>query len=330
VPAVTRFNFDPSTSFLGISIRLETLALAGVILLVLLVAALSAGRERVALDDSGPVIQAAPKMRRDDLILIAFGAVPGAVVGGRLSYVLVHLDYYSADPRAVVDPGQGGFGLTLAVVLGTITAIAVARLLAAPINRWLGVAAIPLLLGLGLGKLTMVLGGVGQGRYSGSTLATAYAGPGPWGSINPTFSALPSQAVEGCLVLAVAVLVLILPSVLRLRIRDWRLFVRPGWASRHEWSLLTGGRRYLTVLVLWAAVRFVAAFTWRDAHVVGPFVADQLVLVLVMAVCLVGSDVVAGLRRLRRAVAARLAARLAARRTTHAARPAQTGAEPDA
>ena len=314
------------------SIRLETLALAGVILLVLLLAALSAGRSRssVATDGSDD----GPRLRRDDLILMAFGAVPGAIVGGRVSYALVHFDYYAASPGAVTDPAQGGFGLTLAVVLGTITAVAVARLLAAPIGRWLGAVALPLLVGLGLGKLTMVLGGVGQGRYSGSAWATAYAGDGPWASTNPSFPALPSQAVEGALVLAVAAVVVIVPPLLRLRIRRWRRFVRPGLAPRHDWSLLTDGRRYLTLLALWAVVRFAAEFTWRDAHVLGSFVADQLVLAVVVAACLFGPAVIGGLRRLRRAVAARLgalrAARRAARLAAKTARDAQTAGAPDA
>jgi prolipoprotein diacylglyceryltransferase len=319
VPAVTQLNFDPTTSVLGLSIRWETLALAGVVLLVLVLAAVSSGRDRGgAVRGVDGVV--APKLRRDDLILIGFGAVPGAVVGGRLSYALIHLDYYWANPGALTDPGQGGFGLTLAVVVGALTAIAVARLLAAPINRWLSVAALPVLLGLGLGKFTMVLGGAGQGRYTGSSLATAYAGDGPWGSLNPTFAAFPSQIAEGILVLAVAVLVLLVPPMLRFRVTVSRHEIDLHLAPRRDWLLLTGGRRFMTVFALWAAARFVAEFTWRDAHVLGPFVADQLVLALVIALGFVGPELLGGSRRLRRAVAARLAARLAARRAARAKR----------
>lgn len=316
--AVTRFSFDPTTAVLGLSIRWETLALAGVILLVLLLAAISAGRDRrVAADAAatGTAADVAPKLRRDDLILIGFGAVPGAVVGGRLSYALVHLDYYWANPGALTDPGQGGFGLTLAVVVGALSAIAVARLLAAPISRWLSVAAMPVLIGLGLGKLTMVLGGAGQGRYTGSSLATAYTGQGPWGSLNPTFAAFPSQIAEGILVLAVALLLIVVPVVGRFRVTVTRREIDLHLAPRRDWLLLTGGRRFMTFVALWAAARFAAAFTWRDAHVVGPFAADQFVLALAIALGLVGPELLRALRRLRRAVAARLAARLAARRT---------------
>ena len=99
-----------------------------------------AGRERqpgtAAGDESTGTGSAhsAGRLRRDDLILIAFGVVPGAFVGGRLGYGLIHLDYYRANPSTLGDPGQGGLALTLAVVLGTLSGLAVARLLAAPIR----------------------------------------------------------------------------------------------------------------------------------------------------------------------------------------------------
>jgi prolipoprotein diacylglyceryltransferase len=314
VPAVIRLDFDPSTTVFGLSIRLETLALAGVIFLVLVLVALSAGRMRSAAAGlTGPGNLPVPILRRDDLILIAFGAVPGAVVGGRLGYALVHFDYYAGTPGAMADPGQGGLSLTLAVVLGTLTALAVARLLAAPVRLWLSVASVPVLLGLGFGKLAMLLGGTGQGSYSDASWATAYVRTGPWNSINPSFPALPSQALEGVLVLAVAVLVLVLPPLLRFRVRRWRSIVRPGLAPRRDWAAITGGRRYLTVVGLWAIVRFVAAFTWRDAHIVGPFGADQLVLAAVAVVALLGSPAVTALRRARSSIGVRRAARRASR-----------------
>ena len=37
------------------------------------------------------------------------------------------------------------------------------------------------------------------------------------------------------------------------------------------------------MLGLWAVARFVAAFTWRDAQVLGPLVADQLILLALVA-----------------------------------------------
>ena len=295
--AAVRLDFDPTTTVLGTAVRLDMLALAGVVFLVLVIAALRAGRPGAAASVDGA--EAARRLRRDDLILIAFGAVPGAVIGGRLGYGLIHLDYYRTDLRALFDPGRGGMELTLAVLLGSLTAISVARLLAAPVGRWLSVAAFPLLVALGLGKLTMVLGGAGQGLYSDASYATLYVRPGPWGSANADLAALPSQALEGTLVLAVLVAVLVVPFLLRLRFPKRRIIVRPALAPRRDWAMLTGGRRFLTVLGLWAVVRFVAVFTWRDAHVLGPLAAEQMVLIAVMVLAFGGSVFVAGWRRTR-------------------------------
>lgn len=328
VLAVVRLDFDPWAQIYGASFRLETLALAGVILLVLVLAALSAGRARPAGGDSGAEPEA--RLRRDDLILIAFGAVPGAVVGGRLGYGLVHADYYLADPLALFDPGKGGLTLTLAVLLGTLTALAVARLLAALIGRWLGVAAVPVLLGLGLGKLTMALGGTGQGAYSNAFWATSFEHtvtasgggtttplPDLWGSANPGYPALPSQLVEGGLVLLAVALMLIAPALLRLRIRGRGGLARLSLAPRREWAFLIGGRRFVTALGMWALVRFFVASTWRDARVLGPFVAEQsllLVVIVLLAALALGAPATPGpFRRLKAAWAARSASLRAAR-----------------
>jgi prolipoprotein diacylglyceryltransferase len=283
--AAIHLNFDPSVAIFGTSVRLDTLAFAGAILVALLLAAVLAGRSgrRPGPDDEGE-----RPLRRDDLILIAFGVVPGAVAGGRIGYGLIHLDYYQSDPLALFDPFRGGMELTVAVLLGSLTAIAVAKLLAAPVGRWLGVASVPLLLALGLGKLAMVLGGAGQGNFSDASYATQYVRPGLWGSANADLAAIPSQALEGGLVLGVVVVVLLVPFLLRLRLPDWGRIVRIGLAPRRDWMLLSGGYRYLTVLVLWAMARFAAASTWRDAKVLGSLVAEQLILIGAVVLLIAG------------------------------------------
>jgi hypothetical protein len=309
---VIRFDFDPTVAPFGLTARLETLAAGGVILLVLLLIALLGGRAQGLLDAAEPSARdSRVRLRRDDLILVAFGVVPGALIGGRLDYGLIHLDYYRANPSALTDPGQGGLALTLAVLFGALSGLAVARLLAAPIDRWLGLAGIPVLLGLGLGKLAMALGGTGQGAYSDASWATSYAGPGPWGSANPSYAALPSQALEGVLVLLAAAIVVVVPLLLRIRIRRWRRVIRPGWSPRREWSLLAGGRGFVALLALWAAARFAAAFTWRDARVLGPLCAEQLILVGFVATLVVAMLTPGAVRRLRRGWASWRAARAA-------------------
>lgn len=312
---VIRFDFNPVIAPFGLDVRLETVALAAVVFVAIVIAALGAGRLRARrVGDSGEAGPDAPadvlRLRRDDLILIAFGAVPGAVVGGRLDYVLIHFDFFSTAPGRITDAAQGGLALTLAVVFGAVTGLAVARLLAAPINRWLHVAAVPLLIVLSLGKLAMVLGGDGQGQFSDAAWATVYLPPGPWQSANAGSPALPSQAVEGLLVLIAAALVLVVPFVLRLRLRRWRRIARPRLERRRDWWILTGYRRFLSALCLWTAARFAAAFTWRDAQVAGPFRTDQLLTMLVFCACGV-ILVVAALMARRRTRAALVSAQTA-------------------
>ncbi len=301
--AAVYLEFDPSVTFFGLGVRLETLALAAALLVGLVLTALAARRlERgfVRLEAQAAASPDSPgsgsergrktsagrrRLHSDDLLLIAVGAIPGAVVGGRLEYGLLHLDYYRTHLGSLVDPAQGGMALTGAVVLGTISAIAVARLLAAPTRLWLQVASAPLLVALGLGKLAMVLGGSGQGQFSEASWASAYLRPGPWGSASASDPALPSQALEGALVLLAALALVAAPRLLRVRLRRWRNVVRPELAPDANLTLLTGATRFLVALGLWSAARFAAAFTWRDAPVLGPLRSEQLLLLGLVAGC---------------------------------------------
>ena len=285
MPAVIRLDFDPTVSLGWLTLRLETVALAAIVLLVLVLVALAAGRQE---RNSLRGLVTGRRLRRDDMLLIGLGVVPGAIVGGRLGYGLIHFDYYSTHVSALVDPAGGGLSLSAAVVLGTLSGIAVARLLSSPAGRWLGVASLPVMLGLGLGKLAMVLGGEGQGSFSDVSWATSYVGPGPWGSLSPADPALPSQALEGIGVLAALGLLVVLPRLPGLRSGAGSETTDQKLAGGREWALLSGWRGFVTMLVAWSGVRFLVAFTWRDARVAGPLCADQLVLLgLVLCLALV-------------------------------------------
>jgi prolipoprotein diacylglyceryltransferase len=285
--AVVSFGFDSTISPFGLTVRLETLALAGVVFVMLLMAAFGAARMPIREPAESDEGVRPPRLRRDDLLLIGFGAVPGAILGARIDYGLIHYDYFSQDWNRLLDPGQGGLALTLGVVLGALSAAMVAALLSAPVSRWLHVAAVPLLLGLGLGKLAMVLGADGQGRFETGSWASVFTGSGPWQSANADVPALASQVVEGMLVLAAAVAVVAIPFLLRFRIRRWRRFIRPGFAPAPELGMLTGARRFFTVICVWAAIRFAVASSWRDATVFGSLNAEQVILVFVLALFVV-------------------------------------------
>jgi phosphatidylglycerol:prolipoprotein diacylglycerol transferase len=264
VPAVITITFDPVLQLGdGASVRYETIALAIVLFLALALAA------RIGSMTPGAVADApAPGLRLDDLAFSVVGAVPGAVLGGRLGYVLDHLDFYMANPAAIVDPIQGGLTLTLAVPLGILTGAAIARLLGAPVVRWFHAIALPLLFVLAAGKAVEVLGATGQGSPSDVPWATSYVGPGPWGSLAADVASHPSQVYEAILV-AAAIAIL-------------------GVASRLAVIAHRDGAALYAALGLWALARFAVAFTWRDPVIVGPLRSEQLQDAIVLIVAVLG------------------------------------------
>jgi len=261
---VIQLAFDPVLRLSDTaSVRYETIGIAVVLFLGLALAA----RIGSQTPSVGPYVPA-PGLRVDDLVFCVVGAVPGAIVGGRAGAVLDHLDYYRANPGAIVDPNQGGLTLTLAIPFGIFTAAVIARLLGAPIARWLHAAALPLLFVLAAGKLMGVLGATGQGLPSDLPWATAYIGPGPWGSLAPGVASQPSQAYEAVLVtLALGGLLL---------------------ASRLDVVARRDGAAMFVALGLWAVSRFIVGFTWRDSPILGPLRTEQLLALVVLAIAVVG------------------------------------------
>jgi prolipoprotein diacylglyceryltransferase len=285
VLAAIVFDFDPYLRLGDVAIRWETLGIAGAILAALVLAALIAGRTPgddwlIGEDEVPPEEREGPwHLRRDDLLFIVLGIVPGAVVLGRLGYGLLHADYYGDEWRALLDPAQGSLELTLAVVGGTLTGIYVAALLGAPVARWLHAAIVPVLLALGLGKAAQALGGSGQGAAATADWATAYLPPGPWGSPGAAIPAHPAQLYEAGTTLVVLVVVALLARLTPLGRTDGRLFA--------------------VGIGLWAFGRGLVASTWRDPVVIGGLNAEQLIC-LVVAAGMLGAAVVATLARARR------------------------------
>ena len=97
--AVIAFDFDPFLHVGDGVVRWETLGIALAIFAALVIAAI--GTRSL-------------ELRADDLIFVVLGIVPGAVIGGRLGYVLFHPAFFIANPGAILDPGIG----KLAGVLG--------------------------------------------------------------------------------------------------------------------------------------------------------------------------------------------------------------------
>jgi prolipoprotein diacylglyceryltransferase len=269
--AVIVLDFDPLLRLGdGLVVRWQTVALAAVIATGLIVAGLIARRDG---------------LRLDDLLYLAVGVVPGAVIGARLGYAVVHLDAFGSDPMSLLDPARGGLELAGGVVGGCLTGLYVLWLLGAPIGRWATAVALPLLLVLAGGKLTMVLGGSGQGLPSGEPWATAFVGPGPWASLAPALPSHPSQVYEAIGTVGVLLVLLVLSSAGALRRRD--------------------GRILLLAIAGWAAVRAGVSTTWRDPVVAGPLGVAGLLAAILAVVCLA---VIVVLTVLTRRAAARIEA----------------------
>jgi phosphatidylglycerol:prolipoprotein diacylglycerol transferase len=251
--AVIAFDFDPFLHVGDGVVRWETLGVAAAIFVALIVAVI--GTRSL-------------ELRADDLIFVVLGIVPGAVIGGRLGYVLLHPAFFVANPGTILDPGIGSLQLSVAVVGGSVTGGAVAALLDGSTGRWFHVGTLPFLLAAGIGKLAAVLGGDGQGQPTDGASATAYLGPGPWASLGPDIPSHPSQAYEGMACFIVLALMMVLLAVPAVR--------RPD------------GRAFLLGLGLWAIGRAIVASTWRDPIVAGPFRAEQVIDIAMVMGSLIG------------------------------------------
>jgi prolipoprotein diacylglyceryltransferase len=314
--AVITLDFDPTLHLGGWSVPWETVGIGAAILLALVLAAVIAGRTseepdfeprgRAAREDEHDVPVGEPAddgmdgyppadertdgnsaagdrglerhLRRDDVLLIALGVLPGAVVGGRLVYGLVHLDYFRAQPGALLDPSIGSLSVSGAVLGGILTGAAVAHLLGPSLERWMRAATAPVLVALALGKAALALGGAGQGLPTSGPTAVRFAGPGPWSDPLATVPAQPSQLLE-----AVAVLLALLVVALLAATRAGR----------------SGTTVFAIAIALWALARTIVASTWRDPTILGPLRAEQLVCVAIAAVSVVAATVPPVLRRRR-------------------------------
>lgn len=280
VHPVIELTFDPIVTLGDWHVRLQTIVLATVIFLALLIAARIARRTPVHLGHGPDELDAEGEpnhLRRDDLLYVVVAALPGAVIGGRIGYALIHLDYYAANAGAIVDIGQGGFQLSMAILGGLLTASIVATLLDTPIARWLHALTLPLLFALAGGKLAMAFGGDGQGVPFDGAWATAYMPPGPWLSLAPAVPSHPSQLYEALATTGVLIVVGVLGGAGLLRGR--------------------GGATFLLALGLWAIARLLVAFTWRDPVVLGPFSADQVISLVIAVASFVLLVAVAARRR---------------------------------
>lgn len=257
--ATITLGFDPTIA-LGpdLVVRWQTIALAAVIATVLTWSGLVA--RRVGL-------------RADDLLSIVIAAVPGAVVAGRLAWIAAHPGVVQPNVWVWLDPTVGGLDLAAAVVGGIASGAFIARLLGAPVGRWAHVLTVPLLLAIGAGKLSMLVGGSGQGLPTDVAWATAYLGEGPWGSLAASVPSHPAQVYEGLATLALA------------------LVVAVGFGMGADPR--ADGRVLLVAVAGWALIRAAVSVTWREPVVAEPLSAGGWIAVVVAVGLLASAAVIA-------------------------------------
>lgn len=256
VLALIEIGFDPFLRLGELAVRWQTIGITFALLAAFALAALMAERWT---------------LRLGDLVLIVAAIVPGAVIGGRLVHALAYLDAYAAQPVKILDPSVGSLSLLGAVLGGLLSGAYVARLLGVPVRRWADLAAVPMLLAIGLGKFAQFLGGSGQGLPFDGPLAVAFVGAGPWVSANPEVPSHPSQMLEALWMLIGIPLVLL-----------------RAWLDRSADRPAAQGGLFVGALSWFLVGRVLIGFTWRDEATVGPLNAEQaLALAFLAAVALI-------------------------------------------
>jgi phosphatidylglycerol:prolipoprotein diacylglycerol transferase len=269
VLAVIELNFDPLLHVGQLMFRMQTIGVTLAVLAALTVAALMAPDISMQRWFSRSTETRGGPLRLDDMVLIIAGTVPGAVIGGRIVHVISFWDAYAASPLRVFDPSVGSLSLLGAVLGGLVSATYVAHLVGAPVRRWADAAAVPLLLVIGLGKLSQLLGGSGQGLPFDGPWALAFAGDHPWVSFNPRIPSHPAQVYEAMWALAGIPIVLALTGPRRIPVRVSQAV---AWADR----VAEEGRVFVGALAWFLIGRVLVGFTWRDETILGPLNAEQV------------------------------------------------------
>jgi prolipoprotein diacylglyceryltransferase len=141
-----------------------------------------------------------------------------------------------------------------------------------------------MLLAIGLGKLSQLLGGSGQGLPFDGSWAVAFTGAGPWVSINPAMPSHPAQVYEGLWLLAGIPVVLLAAGA---RFKPLRVHRLVAWADRsaREGALFGGALGWFLVGRLWVG------FFWRDEPIVGGLNVEQMLALISLMVVLLAYGV---------------------------------------
>jgi prolipoprotein diacylglyceryl transferase len=120
----------------------------------------------------------------DDTFSVAMWGVIGGIVGARLFHVVDQWDFYARDPISILKVNEGGLAIFGMVVGGPLAGALYAWRKGLNVARLADVAAPPLILGMGIGRIGDIINGEHHGAHAqGFPLAVVYTNPNTLGEI---------------------------------------------------------------------------------------------------------------------------------------------------
>lgn len=175
----------------------------------------------------------------DQVYSVSIWAVVGGIVGARLFHIIDKLDYYLANPMAILAFQDGGLAILGGIVGGTVTGILYARREHLPVGKVADALAPGVILGQAIGRIGCTINGDAVGVATNVPWGFVYTNPG---AMAPSLG----QAYQ--------------PTMIYEMIWDLMIFGFLWWARNH---MKVDGLLFLSYLAFYSVGKFVISF-WRQ------------------------------------------------------------------
>lgn len=191
-------------------------------------------------------------LKEDTLIDFLLFAIPSAIIGARLHYVIFSWDNYKYDPIQILNLRGGGLAIHGAIIAGVIVAIVFCKVKKISLWQLLDIVAPSLILGQAIG------------RWGNFANQEAHGGPTdlPWGIM-----------VNG---------VKVHPTFLYESIFNLMIFIFLMWYRKRY---KVDGEIFLLYFSLYSVGRFFIEGLRTDSLMIGPIRVAQLISVLIIIIC---------------------------------------------
>jgi len=193
-------------------------------------------------------------IQEEDILDLLLVAVPAAIIGARIYYVIFSWDYYKGDIIRMINIREGGLAIHGALIASIIVGIIFCRVKKIKFWKLADLTAPSIILGQAIG------------RWGNYTNREAHGGPTdlPWGIM-----------VEGQKVH---------PTFLYESLWDFAVFLFLLWYRKHK---KTEGEVFLLYLSLYSLGRFFIEGLRTDSLMLGKFRVAQLISVLTIIICII-------------------------------------------